>query len=72
MQARAEGAICICKEHVRCLLKASNAPARFWPFALLHFCRTYNYWQGVNSPPPWELMQTSNFTFKIELDLHAF
>eukprot|EP00961_Rhodomonas_salina_P078525 1055708-Rhodomonas_salina.1 len=26
MQALAEGAIRICKEHVRCLLKASNAP----------------------------------------------
>eukprot|EP00961_Rhodomonas_salina_P127993 1725052-Rhodomonas_salina.1 len=44
MQARAEGAVRICKEHVHCLLKSSNAPARFWPFALLHFCRTYNYW----------------------------
>eukprot|EP00961_Rhodomonas_salina_P090300 1215166-Rhodomonas_salina.1 len=27
MQARAEGAVRICKEHVRCLLRASNAPA---------------------------------------------
>eukprot|EP00961_Rhodomonas_salina_P240842 3254288-Rhodomonas_salina.1 len=42
MQARAEGAVRICKEHVRCLLKASNMPPRFWPFALLHFCRVYN------------------------------
>eukprot|EP00961_Rhodomonas_salina_P077184 1035088-Rhodomonas_salina.1 len=39
MQARAEGAVLICKEHVRCLLKSSNAPPHFWPFALLHFCR---------------------------------
>eukprot|EP00961_Rhodomonas_salina_P249977 3378747-Rhodomonas_salina.2 len=32
MQARAEGAVRICKEHVRCLLKASNTPPLFWPF----------------------------------------
>eukprot|EP00961_Rhodomonas_salina_P074768 1004083-Rhodomonas_salina.1 len=72
MQARAEGAVLICKEHVRCLLKASNAQARFWPFALLNFCRTYNYWPGANSPPPWEMIKNSNFTFNIEQDLHAF
>eukprot|EP00961_Rhodomonas_salina_P256582 3467238-Rhodomonas_salina.1 len=42
MQARAEGAVRICKEHVCCILKSSNAQACFWPFALLHFCCTYN------------------------------
>eukprot|EP00961_Rhodomonas_salina_P063506 853469-Rhodomonas_salina.1 len=28
MQARAERAVCICKDHVCCLLKSGNAPAR--------------------------------------------
>eukprot|EP00961_Rhodomonas_salina_P190485 2570099-Rhodomonas_salina.2 len=74
MQARAEGTVRICKEHVQCLLKASKALARFWPFALqgLHFCSIYNYWPGWSSPPPWESMQDSNFSFKLELDLHTF
>jgi hypothetical protein len=39
--ARAEGAIRICKEHVRCLLRSANLPRRFWPDALRHFCRIY-------------------------------
>ena len=43
MQARVEGAVRICKEHVCCLLKKSNLPPRFWPYALMHFCRVYNY-----------------------------
>eukprot|EP00961_Rhodomonas_salina_P158522 2133658-Rhodomonas_salina.1 len=60
MQARAEGAVRICKEHVRCLLKSSNALPRFWPFALLHFCWVYNYWLGATTAPPWESMQKSN------------
>eukprot|EP00961_Rhodomonas_salina_P197098 2660254-Rhodomonas_salina.1 len=59
MQARAEGAVRICKEHVHCLLKASNAPARFWPFALLHWCQIYNYWPGSKTPPPWDAMEKS-------------
>jgi hypothetical protein len=70
MQALAEGAVRICKEHVLCLLKASNAPARFWLFALLHFCRTYNWWPGATWQPPWESMKNSKFCFELELDLH--
>eukprot|EP00961_Rhodomonas_salina_P156667 2109530-Rhodomonas_salina.1 len=72
MQARAEGAVRICKEHIRCLLKASNAPPQFWPFALLHFCHVYNYWPGAKTPPPWEMMKTSGFTFNIKCDLHPW
>eukprot|EP00961_Rhodomonas_salina_P182803 2468129-Rhodomonas_salina.1 len=72
MQARAEGAVRICKDHVLCLIKSSNAPARFWPFALLHFCRTYNFWPGANSPLPWEVMRDSNFNFDMERDLHPW
>ena len=28
--ARAEGAVCIVKEHMRCLLRSANLPSRFW------------------------------------------
>eukprot|EP00961_Rhodomonas_salina_P110126 1482241-Rhodomonas_salina.2 len=74
MQARAEGAVSTCKEHVtwRCLLKASNTPARFWPFTLLHFCRVFNYWQGASTLPPWEAMKDSKFYFNLERDLHPW
>eukprot|EP00961_Rhodomonas_salina_P273334 3693292-Rhodomonas_salina.1 len=72
MQARAEGAVGIFKNQVQCFLKASNVPARFWPFTLMHFCRTYNHWPGANSPPQWQSMTKSNFTFDVERDLHPF
>eukprot|EP00961_Rhodomonas_salina_P223553 3023017-Rhodomonas_salina.1 len=72
MQVRAEGAVRICKNQVRCFLKASNAPARFWPFTLMHFCCTYNHWPRANSPQQWQSMAKSNFTFNVERDLHAF
>eukprot|EP00961_Rhodomonas_salina_P180456 2435766-Rhodomonas_salina.1 len=72
MQARAEGTVRICKEHVRCLLKASNAQPLFWPFALLHFCSVYNYWPGTTTPPPWESMSKSRFCFDKERDLRPW
>eukprot|EP00961_Rhodomonas_salina_P213084 2877675-Rhodomonas_salina.2 len=72
MQACAEGAVKICKEHVCCLLKLSNAPASFWPFSLLHFCCTYNYWPGVHSPQQWETMKNLQFDFNIESNLHPW
>ena len=34
--ARAEGAIRICKDKVRAFLRRSNMPRRFWPDVLLH------------------------------------
>eukprot|EP00961_Rhodomonas_salina_P074166 996727-Rhodomonas_salina.1 len=58
MQSRAEGAVRICKEHLLCLLKSSNTPPCFGPFALLHFCRVYNYWPCATSAP-WESMKNS-------------
>jgi hypothetical protein len=42
--ARAEGAVYIVKEHMRCLLHRANLPRRFWPYAMLHFCLVYAYW----------------------------
>jgi hypothetical protein len=41
--ARAEGAIRICKKHVRCLLRSANLSHRFWPDELRHFCLLYAY-----------------------------
>jgi hypothetical protein len=52
--ARAEGAIRICKEHVRCLLRSASLPRRFWPDALRHFCRLYAYWPDANGLSAWE------------------
>jgi hypothetical protein len=36
--ARAEGAIRICKDKVRAFLRRANMPRRFWPDVLLHWC----------------------------------
>jgi hypothetical protein len=41
--ARSEGAIRICKEHVRCFLRSVNMTHRFWPDALCHFYLLYAY-----------------------------
>eukprot|EP00961_Rhodomonas_salina_P027514 372108-Rhodomonas_salina.1 len=30
MAARIKGSVCIVKEHLRCMVKATNAPLRFW------------------------------------------
>jgi hypothetical protein len=46
--ARAEGAIRICKDKVRALLRRANMPRRFWPDALLHWCRTYAHWPDAS------------------------
>lgn len=72
MQARIEGAIRICKEHVRCMLKTANAPTRFWPYALMQFCRTFNYWPSAKGAPPWEKMGKSKFSFDIKRDLREW
>jgi Cys-tRNA synthase (O-phospho-L-seryl-tRNA:Cys-tRNA synthase) len=42
--ASAQGAVRIVKEHMRCLLRRANFPRRFWPYAMLHFCRVYAHW----------------------------
>ena len=52
--ARAEGAIRICKEKVRALLRRANMPRRFWPDALLHWCRTYAHWPDAAGHTAWE------------------
>ena len=42
--ARAENAIRVAKEHIHCLLRASNLPNIFWPYALMHSLRMRSYW----------------------------
>ncbi len=52
--ARAEGAVRIVKEHMRCLLRRANLPRRFWPYAMLHFCRVYAYWPDKQGKSAWD------------------
>jgi hypothetical protein len=52
--ARAEGAVRIVKEHMRCLLRRANLPRRFWPYAMLHFCRVYAYWPDTQGKSAWD------------------
>jgi len=52
--ARAEGAVRICKEKVRALLRRANMPRRFWPDALMHWCRTYAHWPDAAGHTAWE------------------
>jgi hypothetical protein len=52
--ARAEGAVRIVKEHMRCLLRRANLPRRFWPYAMLHFCRVYAYWTDKQGKSAWD------------------
>jgi len=72
MQARAEGAIRIAKEHVRCMLKTAGMPYKFWPWALTQFCRIYNYWPKKGHSPPWIMLQSHRFCQRLSRDLHTF
>jgi len=72
MQARAEGAVRITKEHLRCMLKTANMPYKFWPWALTQFCRVYNYWPCKGHAPPWVMLANHNFSQDITRDLHPF
>ena len=71
-QARAEGAVRITKEHMRCLMKAANAPARFWPWALEHFCRVYNHWNVAGRLPPWTRLHGHDFDQNLERDIQVW
>mmetsp|Transcript_30763 Transcript_30763/g.63643 ORF Transcript_30763/g.63643 Transcript_30763/m.63643 type:complete len:452 (-) Transcript_30763:341-1696(-) len=72
MQARAEGAIRIAKEHVRCMLKTAGMPYKFWPWALAQFCRIYNYWPKKGHAPPWIMLKNHRFCQRLSRDLHPF
>jgi hypothetical protein len=56
--ARAEGAVRIVKEHMRCLLRRANLPRRFWPYAMLHFCCVYAYWPDKQGKSAWEKLNS--------------
>jgi hypothetical protein len=73
--ARAEGAIRICKEHVRCLLHSANMTHRFCPDTLCHFCRLYAYWSDANGLSAWEkldILQPHQMRHNLVKDLHVF
>jgi hypothetical protein len=36
------------------LLLRANLPRRFWPYAMLHFCRVYAYWPDKQGKSAWE------------------
>ena len=40
--------------HMRCLLRRANLPRRFWPYAMLHFCRVYAYWPDTQGKSAWD------------------
>jgi len=72
MQARAENAVRITKEHIRCMLKHANMPFQFWPWALTQFCRVYNYWPSKGHAPPWVMLGDHRFSQSLHRDLHPF
>eukprot|EP00961_Rhodomonas_salina_P254455 3438285-Rhodomonas_salina.1 len=72
MQARAEGAIRIAKGGVRKMLKHSGMPFRFWPWAVLQFCRIYNYWPQKGHAPPWLMLGEHSFSQALHQDLQPF
>ena len=72
---RAEGAIRICRENVRYLLRSANLPRRFWSDALRHSCRRYAYWPDANGLSAWEKLdhlQPHELRHNLVKDLHVF
>ena len=73
--ARAEGAIRICKEKVRALLRRANLPRRFWPDALLHWLRTYAHWPDASGVTAWERLDAlgpHSLCHNLKRDRHVF
>ena len=71
LNGKAEGAVRIAKEHVRCLLRASNLPRRFWPWAVTHWHRIYAYWVKKNGQTGWDGLPSHTFNQSAERDLAA-
>eukprot|EP00961_Rhodomonas_salina_P267281 3611635-Rhodomonas_salina.1 len=61
----------IAKEHVRCLLRASNMPRRFWPWAVTHWHRTCAYWVKKTGKTGWDSLPSHTFNQDFEWDLTA-
>jgi hypothetical protein len=73
--ARAEGAIRICKDKVRAFLRRANMLRRFWPDALLHWCRTYAHWPDASGHTAWEKLHelgSHSLCHDLERDRHVF
>jgi hypothetical protein len=73
--ARAEGAIRICKDKVRAFLRRANMPRRFWPDELLHWCRTYAHWPDASGHTAWEKLDElgpHSLCHDLERDRHVF
>ena len=73
--ARAEGAVRICKEKVRALLRRANMPRRFWPDALMHWCRTYAHWPDAAGHTAWEKLDdlgSHALCHDLQRDRHVF
>lgn len=69
---KAEGAVRIAKEHVRCLLRSANMQCRFWPWAVTHWHRTYNHWVKALGKLGWESLPDHRFSQDFARDLQPF
>jgi hypothetical protein len=75
LNSKAETYVRITKEHMRCLLRSSNAPRRLWPYAVQHFCRVYGWWSRNKriSAPPWTRVRPHcRVKFDRDRDLRVF
>jgi hypothetical protein len=73
--ARVEGAVRICKDKVRAFLRRANMPRRFWPDALLHWCRTYAHWTDASGHTAWEKLDElgpHSLCHDLKRDRHVF
>jgi hypothetical protein len=75
--AKSENAMRISKEHVRCLLRGSNLPRTFWPYALRHFLRLRAYCPTDNGNRcAWEHLDAecpnNKLWHTLSKDLHVF
>jgi ribA/ribD-fused uncharacterized protein len=75
LNSKAETYVRITKEHMRCLLRRSNAPRRLWPYAVQHFCRVYGWWprnKRVSAPPWTRVGPHCRVKFDRDRDLRVF
>eukprot|EP00961_Rhodomonas_salina_P116089 1562534-Rhodomonas_salina.1 len=72
LNGKAEGAVRIAKEHVCCLLRSANMQLRFWPWAVTHWHRVYNYWVKQSGKTGWESLSNHRFSQDFERDHQPF
>eukprot|EP00961_Rhodomonas_salina_P032295 435571-Rhodomonas_salina.1 len=54
------------------MLQHSGLPHKFWPWAVIQFCRIYNYWPQKGHSPPWILLGDHSFSQALHRDLVPF